>query len=75
MEEIQENVNVFLQKGKVLKAFKLQKGKKIVFEKLHFLPDKAFGHPYNTYFRGQWEMLLKVTRALYPFYLFFSGVQ
>lgn len=60
METIQENLTVLLRRGKVLKAFKLQRGKKVVFEKLHFVPDKSFGLPFSTYFQVAANELIQV---------------
>lgn len=60
MDVITENVSVILQKGDVLKALKLERGKKIVFEKMHFKPDNAIGQPYNSWFKVTSNQLLKV---------------
>ncbi|XP_039262807.1 tRNA (adenine(58)-N(1))-methyltransferase non-catalytic subunit TRM6-like [Styela clava] len=60
MDVIAENVSVVLQRGKVLKAIKLERGKKIVFEKLHFKPDNAIGQSYNSWFQVSSNQLEKV---------------
>lgn len=50
MDTIENNMTVILQKGQVLKAERLEKGRTIVFEKMYFTTDNAFSKPFNSYF-------------------------